>query len=105
MDNVLHYKQLPSNVWCVLRSVLYNFVWTFPNIWYNYATTLLPGCNKKQVDFLMGSDGEPWVWVMGEHPDDLRIEEILEQEAREKARRQAEKEAEQLRWVWTDVQM
>jgi len=55
------------------------------------------GCNKKQVDFLMGSDGEPWVWVMGEHPDDLRIEEILEHEAREKARRQAEKEAEQLR--------
>lgn len=55
------------------------------------------GCNKKQVDFLMGSDGEPWVWVMGEHPDDLSIEEILEQEAREKARRQAEKEAEQLR--------
>jgi hypothetical protein len=29
----------------------------------------------------------------------------LEQEAREKARRQAEKEAEQLRWVWTDVHM
>lgn len=45
----------------------------------------------------MGSDGEPWVWVMGEHSDDLRIEEILEQEARETARRQAEKEAEQLR--------
>jgi SH2 domain-containing protein 4A len=45
----------------------------------------------------MGSDGEPWVWVMGEHPDDLSIEEILELEAREKARRQAEKEAEQMR--------
>ncbi|XP_069705468.1 SH2 domain-containing protein 4B-like isoform X2 [Periplaneta americana] len=52
---------------------------------------------KKHVDFLMGSDGEPWVWVMGEHPDDLSIEEILEKEAREKARKQAEKEAEQLR--------
>jgi SH2 domain-containing protein 4A len=64
---------------------------------YNYAGTLLPGCNKKEVDFLMGSDGEPWVWVMGEHPDDLSIEVILEQEAREKARRQAEMEAEQLR--------
>jgi hypothetical protein len=55
------------------------------------------GRSKKQVDFLMGSDGEPWVWVMGEHPDDLSIDEILEQEAREKARRLAEKEAEQLR--------
>jgi SH2 domain-containing protein 4A len=53
------------------------------------------------VDFLMGSDGEPWVWVMGEHPNDLGIDEILEQEAREKARRQAEKEAEQLRLALT----
>ncbi|XP_066992459.2 SH2 domain-containing protein 4A isoform X2 [Anabrus simplex] len=52
---------------------------------------------KKQVDFLLGTDGEPWVWVMGEHPDDPSIEEILEKEAREKARRQAEKEAEHLR--------
>ena len=86
-----------------LRTVVFIFVWTFPNTEYNYGATLLPGCNKKQVDFLMGSDGEPWVWVMGEHPDDLSIEEILELEAREKARRQAEKEAEQMRWVWTDV--
>ncbi|XP_049774429.1 SH2 domain-containing protein 4B-like isoform X2 [Schistocerca cancellata] len=53
--------------------------------------------NKKKVDFLLGADGEPWVWVMGEHPDDPSIEEILEREAREKARQQAEKEAEQLR--------
>jgi SH2 domain-containing protein 4A len=60
-------------------------------------TETVTGRSKKQVDFLMGSDGEPWVWVMGEHPDDLSIDEILEQEAREKARRQAEKEAEQLR--------
>nr|CAD7589130.1 unnamed protein product [Timema genevievae] len=48
-------------------------------------------CNK-QVEFLLSSNGEPWVWVMGEHPDDRTIEEILEQEAREKARKQAEKE-------------
>ena len=52
---------------------------------------------KKHVGFLLGSDGEPWVWVMGEHPDDLSIDAILEKEARETARRQAEKEAEQLR--------
>jgi SH2 domain-containing protein 4A len=60
-------------------------------------TETVTGHSKMQVDFRMGSDGEPWVWVMGEHPNDLSIEEILEQEAREKARRQAEKEAEQLR--------
>lgn len=34
---------------------------------------------------------------MGEHPNDKSIEEILEFEAREKARRQAEQEAQQLR--------
>ncbi|KAG8235838.1 hypothetical protein J437_LFUL015630 [Ladona fulva] len=54
---------------------------------------------KKQsrVQFLMGDDGEPWVWVMGEHADDKTIEEILEEEAIEKARKQAEKETEELR--------
>ncbi|KAF7274518.1 hypothetical protein GWI33_012830, partial [Rhynchophorus ferrugineus] len=52
---------------------------------------------KKNVNFLSGSDGEPWVWVMGEHKDDKSIEDILKEEAIEKARKQAEKEAEQLR--------
>ncbi|XP_044738188.1 SH2 domain-containing protein 4A-like isoform X2 [Chrysoperla carnea] len=52
---------------------------------------------KKNVSFLMGIDNEPWTWVMGEHPDDKKIEEILEEEARELARQQAEKEAEELR--------
>lgn len=47
---------------------------------------------KRHVDFRVGDDGEPWVWVMGEHPDDLSIEEILEREAKDKARQLAEKE-------------
>jgi len=34
---------------------------------------------------------------MGEHPDDLSVDEILEREAREKARKQAQLEAEELR--------
>lgn len=51
------------------------------------------------MQFLNGPDGEPWVWVMGEHPDDLPIEQILELEARDKARQQAELEAQQLRYV------
>lgn len=55
--------------------------------------------DAKTVQFLNGSDGEPWVWVMGEHDDDLSIEQILEREAREKARKQAELEAQQLRLV------
>lgn len=52
---------------------------------------------KKSVNFLQGIDDEPWVWVMGEHPDDKSIEDILKEEAIEKARKMAEKEAEQLR--------
>ncbi|ENN77711.1 hypothetical protein D910_03790, partial [Dendroctonus ponderosae] len=52
---------------------------------------------KKSVSFMKGSDGEPWVWVMGEHEYDKSIEDILNEEAREQARKIAEKEAEQLR--------
>ncbi|XP_071442589.1 SH2 domain-containing protein 4B-like [Hetaerina americana] len=64
------------------------------------SSTLHRGPNgkaKPRVEFLMGIDGEPWVWVMGEHPNDKTIEEILEEEAREKARQEAEKEAEDIR--------
>lgn len=57
--------------------------------------------NKKQstkkVDFLMGEDDEPWVWVMGEHPNDKTIEQILDAEAQEKARELAVIEAKELR--------
>lgn len=47
----------------------------------------------KKVDFLKGRDGSEWVWVMGEHKDDLSIEQILEREAQRKALFQAEEEA------------
>lgn len=53
--------------------------------------------NKKQVSFLSGTDGEPWVWVMGEHKNDKSIDAILREEAIEKARKLAEKETEELR--------
>lgn len=49
------------------------------------------------MDFLTAQDGNPWVWVMGEHPDDKSIEQILEEEQQEKARLLAEQEAEELR--------
>lgn len=54
-----------------------------------------PGC--KRVDFLLGDDGEPWTWVMGEHPEDPSIEEIVERETKDRARRLAASEALQLR--------
>lgn len=72
--------------------------WT---IWDNKLSTDPPqnGRNKtkKSVSFMQGADGEPWVWVMGEHADDKSIEQILKEEAMEKARKLAEKEAEELR--------
>ncbi|XP_013148335.1 PREDICTED: SH2 domain-containing protein 4B-like [Papilio polytes] len=52
---------------------------------------------KKHVQFLKGEDGEPWVWVMGEHPEDRSIEDILAEEARQRALSQACQEAHQLR--------
>lgn len=45
-----------------------------------------------RVKWLNGRDGNVWVWVMGEHPSDLSIEQILENEAKERAKNLAEKE-------------
>jgi hypothetical protein len=49
--------------------------------------------NNFDSRWVTGSDGDVWVWVMGEHPKDLSIEQILENESKDKARRLAEKEA------------
>ncbi|CAD6197109.1 unnamed protein product [Caenorhabditis auriculariae] len=40
---------------------------------------------KKSLKWLKGTDGEVWVWVMGEHSTDRSIEEILDEEARHQA--------------------
>uniref|UniRef100_A0A8R1IKG0 Uncharacterized protein n=1 Tax=Caenorhabditis japonica TaxID=281687 RepID=A0A8R1IKG0_CAEJA len=40
---------------------------------------------KKSLRWLTGTDGDVWVWVMGDHEEDKTIEEILEDESREKA--------------------
>lgn len=42
--------------------------------------------------WLTGSDGNIWVWVMGDHPDDCSIDEILKEEAKANARRLAAEE-------------
>ncbi|KAJ8946879.1 hypothetical protein NQ314_008764 [Rhamnusium bicolor] len=52
--------------------------------------------NMKTVGFLNGIDGEPWVWVMGEHENDKSIDDILKEEAINKARKMAKKETEEL---------
>lgn len=55
-----------------------------------------PG-RKGFVKFLEGSDGHEWVWVMGDHPNDKNIDDILEEEAKTEALRKAELEMEKLR--------
>ncbi|KAJ8365160.1 hypothetical protein SKAU_G00139910 [Synaphobranchus kaupii] len=58
------------------------------------------GCSRKGgrqgIQWLLGSDGEVWVWVMGEGPGDRPFEEIVEQLMSERARRQAQQEAQEL---------
>jgi hypothetical protein len=49
--------------------------------------------NKPGIQWLTGRDGEIWVWVMGDHPNDRTIEEIMEDEVKLKAREIAETEA------------
>uniref|UniRef100_A0A0R3S133 SH2 domain-containing protein n=1 Tax=Elaeophora elaphi TaxID=1147741 RepID=A0A0R3S133_9BILA len=48
--------------------------------------------DSRRIKWLLGEDGEVWVWVMGEHKDDLTIEQITEKRAFEQARQLAEKE-------------
>ncbi|XP_071952551.1 SH2 domain-containing protein 4B-like [Antedon mediterranea] len=50
--------------------------------------------NGRNVNFKLDIGGNPWVWVMGEHKDDKSIEQILEEESLEVARKEAHKEAE-----------
>ncbi|GMR50807.1 hypothetical protein PMAYCL1PPCAC_21002, partial [Pristionchus mayeri] len=44
---------------------------------------------KKAVRWLLGPDQQVWTWVMGDHENDRSIDEILEEEARQKAHTQA----------------
>uniref|UniRef100_A0A3B3QZ74 SH2 domain containing 4A n=1 Tax=Paramormyrops kingsleyae TaxID=1676925 RepID=A0A3B3QZ74_9TELE len=51
----------------------------------------------KQVSWLHSSNDDVWVWVMGEHPTDTPYEQICDAIMAERAARQAQDEAEQLR--------
>ncbi|KAJ8373097.1 hypothetical protein AAFF_G00271520 [Aldrovandia affinis] len=48
------------------------------------------------IQWLLGSDREVWVWVMGEGPGDRPYEEIVEELMSERARKQAQREAREL---------
>lgn len=59
--------------------------------------------NGKRVQWLRGKDGEVWVWVMGEAPGDKPYEQISEELIAERARLQAQKEAEELWWGFKNL--
>ncbi|XP_075415691.1 SH2 domain-containing protein 4B [Tenrec ecaudatus] len=52
--------------------------------------------SDKHIRWLLGADGEVWVWIMGEGPGDKPYEEISEELITERARLQAQREAEEL---------
>ncbi|XP_068115064.1 SH2 domain-containing protein 4B [Hyperolius riggenbachi] len=51
--------------------------------------------NSKHIQWLRGTDGEVWVWIMGEGQGDKPYEQIAEELMAKKARQQAQKEAEE----------
>ncbi|MBN3310837.1 SH24A protein, partial [Amia calva] len=51
----------------------------------------------KKVSWLKGLDEDVWVWVMGEHPEDKPYNQICDNIIAERARQQAQREAEQIR--------
>lgn len=53
--------------------------------------------NGKSVHWRLGADQEVWVWVMGEHPLDKPYDVLCNEIVAERARRQAEQDAQQLR--------
>ncbi|XP_047409367.1 SH2 domain-containing protein 4B isoform X1 [Sciurus carolinensis] len=57
---------------------------------------LMLAASDKHIQWLLGADGEVWVWVMGEGPGDKPYEEISEELIAERARLQAQREAEEL---------
>nr|XP_028584279.1 SH2 domain-containing protein 4B [Podarcis muralis] len=59
-------------------------------------TARLKQSNDKRVQWLCGTDGEVWVWIMGEAPGDKPYEQLTEELIAERARQQAQKEAEEL---------
>ncbi|XP_076140574.1 SH2 domain-containing protein 4A [Alosa pseudoharengus] len=52
---------------------------------------------RKTVSWMKASDGDLWVWVMGEHPDDKSFDQIGDEIMAERAALQAQREAEELR--------
>uniref|UniRef100_A0A8C1VQG3 SH2 domain containing 4Ba n=1 Tax=Cyprinus carpio TaxID=7962 RepID=A0A8C1VQG3_CYPCA len=64
--------------------------------WERPLTKERDGESGKSVQWLQGRDGEVWVWVMGDAPGDKPYEMIVKELMEERARRQAQLEAQEL---------
>ncbi|KAM6956560.1 SH2 domain-containing protein 4B-like [Aplochiton taeniatus] len=51
----------------------------------------------RRVQWLQGSDGDVWVWVMGDAPGDEPYDDVIRRLMEGRARRQAQQEAQELR--------
>lgn len=60
------------------------------------SSSCCEAASDKHIQWLLGEDGEVWVWIMGEGPGDKPYEEISEELIAEKAWLQAQREAEEL---------
>ncbi|XP_070472855.1 SH2 domain-containing protein 4B isoform X3 [Equus przewalskii] len=58
--------------------------------------TVKRAASDKHIQWLLGADGEVWVWIMGDGPGDKPYEEISEELMAQRARLQAQREAEEL---------
>ncbi|XP_067093038.1 SH2 domain-containing protein 4B [Osmerus mordax] len=50
---------------------------------------------ERSIQWLVGSDGDVWVWVMGDAPGDKSYSDIIRELMEERARRQAQQEAQE----------
>uniref|UniRef100_A0A8C1VNJ1 SH2 domain containing 4Ba n=1 Tax=Cyprinus carpio TaxID=7962 RepID=A0A8C1VNJ1_CYPCA len=73
--------------------------WTECEIWFSHLPLSWSPENRKSVQWLQGRDGEVWVWVMGDAPGDKPYEMIVKELMEERARRQAQLEAQEL-WIF-----
>ncbi|XP_063076968.1 SH2 domain-containing protein 4B [Engraulis encrasicolus] len=53
-------------------------------------------CDRRGIQWLLGRDGDVWVWVMGEALGDKCYEDLVEELMEERARKQAQLEAQEL---------
>ncbi|XP_029105963.1 SH2 domain-containing protein 4B [Scleropages formosus] len=70
--------------------------WTEWENQHGTPATQTPQARRRRVQWLLGADGDVWVWVMGEAPGDRPFEDIVEELMAERARKQAQQEAREL---------